>query len=496
MTSFRRLLAGTLACAALLSAQKAGALDSIELVPLATSIGQVPIVVTNAGDDSGRLFVATQQGRILVWDGAKLLPTPFLDISAIVNSTGGEQGLLGLVFHPSYESNGFFYVHYTNVPAGDSIIARFEVSAGDPNVANPASGTLVLFVDQPFENHNGGQLAFGPDGYLYLGFGDGGGGGDPNENAENLGALLGKILRIDVDGGTPYAIPPSNPFVATPGARGEVWDYGLRHPWRFFFDRLTGDLWIGDVGQHTRDEIDFEPAGSGGGRNYGWDHMEGSLCFEPTTDCNDGTLVLPVLEIDITGPECAVIGGPVYRGARHPDLYGRYLYGDACSGRFWTALPAGGGSFTSEEALLSDVRPSTFGEDEAGELYVGDLRGGVYRVQAPAPSCNVLMSDRSYGAGESVVVNGVGIANRGAFARPVELKIYLRLPGADPVAAVNIGATGSVVLSPGFDVTLGPLPLFGVTGTSTKGTYEFGCRVSEPSTGEVYDAAAVQFRVE
>jgi hypothetical protein len=203
-----------------------------------------------------------------------------------------------------------------------------------------------------------------------------------------------------------------------------------------------------------------------------------------------------VLEIDISGPECAVIGGPVYRGARHPDLYGRYFYADACSGRFWTALPAGGGVFTSEEVLLSAVRPSTFGEDEAGELYVGDLRGGVYRVQAPAPICEVMMNNRSYGIGQTVSVNGVRVANLGAFARPVELKIYVRAPGADPHAAANVGANGSVVLSPGFDVILGPLALFQVSAASTPGSYEFGCRVIEPSTGALHRASSALFRIE
>jgi glucose/arabinose dehydrogenase len=497
MTSLLPLarLAGCALLLLLLSA-RAFAQDSIELVPMATSLGQVPIVVTNAGDGSGRLFIATQQGRILVWDGTRILPTPFLDISSIVNSTEGEQGLLGLAFHPDYENNGYFYLHYTNKPAGDSVIIRYTVSATDPNRADPATIAFVLFVDQPFANHNGGQLAFGPDGHLYLGFGDGGGGGDPNENARNLNSLLGKILRIDVDGGSPYAVPPSNPFVGVPGARGEVWAYGLRHPWRFTFDSLTGDLWIGDVGQDLRDEVNFEPAGSGGGRNYGWDVMEGSLCFEPATNCVTTGLTMPVLESDIGDAECALIGGHVYRGARHPELYGRYLYGDACSGRFWTAEPDGAGGFTNEEVLLSPVRPSTFGEDEAGEIYVGDLRGGFFRVQTPAPNCTVLMNNRNYSVGQNVSVNGVNIANPSTFSRPVELKFYVRAPGSAPHAAVNVGATGSVALRPDFNATLGPLALFQVSASSVPGVYEFGCRISEPATGEVYDAASVQFRVQ
>lgn len=477
-------------------ATAARALDSIELVPVATSIGQVPIVVAHAPGDPGRLYVATQQGRILVWDGAAFLPTPFLDISSIVNTSHGEQGLLGFAFHPDYAANGLLYVHYTNQPAGDSLIVRFARSATDPNRADATSGTLVLFVDQPYPNHNGGQVVFGPDGFLYLGFGDGGGGGDPNENAENLGSLLGKILRIDVDGGAPYAIPPSNPFVGVAGAREEVWAYGLRHPWRFDFDPRTGDLWIGDVGQDAIEEVNFEPAGSGGGRNYGWDRMEGSLCFEPATGCNDGTLTLPVIEYPNAGfAECSVIGGNVYRGAQHPDLYGRYVYADACSGRFWTARPDGAGGFVAEEALVSPVRPSTFGSDAAGELYVGDLRGGFYRLRAPSPACDVTVLDTEHGPGDVVQIDAVRIRNPGAFARPVELKIWLRAPGVAPFAAVNGGANGGLSLAPGFDVTLGPFPLFAVGGATTPGRYEFGCTLLEPATGATYAGASAGFAI-
>lgn len=477
-------------------APAARALDSIELVPVATSIGQVPIAITHAPGDPDRLYVATQQGRILIWDGAALLPTPFLDISSIVNTSGGEQGLLGLDFHPDYASNGFLYVHYTNQPAGDSLIVRFTRSAADPDRADPASGTLVLFVDQPFANHNGGQVVFGPDGYLHLGFGDGGGGGDPNENAENLGSLLGKILRIDVDGGAPYAIPPDNPFVGVAGARAEVWAYGLRHPWRFDFDPLTGDLWIGDVGQTAVEEVNFEPAGSGGGRDYGWDRMEGSLCFEPATGCNDGTLTLPVIEYpNANAPECSVIGGTVYRGVLHPELWGRYLYADACSGRFWAAVPDGSGGFTSEEVLLSPVRPSTFGTDAAGELYVGDLRGGVYRVRPPAPRCLVVATDTSVSAGEVLTVDQLRVQNFSAFARPVELKLWLRSPGEAPFGAISLGATGSLVLPPGFDALLGPIPLLQVDGATTRGRYEFGCTLLEPATGATYAGASAAFAI-
>src|SRR5690349_11300457 len=251
-----------------------------------------PVSITHAGDN--RLFITEQAGRIMIYDGTRLLPEPFLDIRNLVSS-GNERGLLSLAFHPRYAQNGFFYVNYTNV-SGNTVVARYSVSPADPNRANPSSAVLILGVNQPFANHNGGQMQFGPDGYLYIGLGDGGGGGDPGNRAQNLNDLLGKILRIDVDSGSPYAIPASNPFVGSTNVRGEIWSYGLRNPWRFSFDRETGDLWIADVGQGTWEEIDFQPATSIGGENYGWRRMEGSHCFNPSTNCNNGivSLTLPV----------------------------------------------------------------------------------------------------------------------------------------------------------------------------------------------------------
>jgi glucose/arabinose dehydrogenase len=230
-----------------------------------------------------------------------------------------------VAFHPNYVGNGFFYVSYTDA-AGDSVIARYSVSA-DPNRADLASGVILLTITQPFSNHNGGQLQFGPDGYLYISIGDGGSGGDPQNNGQNLGNLLGKILRIDVASGFPFAVPADNPFVGVGGAREEIWSYGLRNPWRFSFDRLTGDLFIGDVGQSSWEEVDFQPAGSAGGENYGWRLMEGSSCFNPSTDCNNGTLTLPIREYDHT-VGCSVTGGYRYRGSANFDLEGFYFYGD------------------------------------------------------------------------------------------------------------------------------------------------------------------------
>ena len=375
----RRSGASTLGLALLLLAggHAAQADEPLELELLAEGLSQ-PLGLTHAGDGSGRLFILEQAGRILIHDGTGVLATPFLDLSSRVGCCG-ERGLLGLAFHPDYAANGFLFVDYTD-SSGRTIISRFAVSA-DPNRADASSETEVLSFAQPFANHNGGQLAFGPDGYLYIGSGDGGGGGDQQNNGQQLDTLLGKILRIDVDG-LPLAIPPDNPFVGDPAARDEIWAYGLRNPWRFSFDRHTGDLFIADVGQERREEVDFQGAGSPGGENYGWRRMEGSLCFQPSSGCNDGSLVLPILEYD-HGLGCSVTGGYVYRGEAAPGLRGTYLFGDFCSGRIWGATPGASGVWSAVELADTELSISSFGEDEAGELYVVDLAGAVYRLSSP-----------------------------------------------------------------------------------------------------------------
>jgi glucose/arabinose dehydrogenase len=364
-----------------------------------------PVAMSHAGEGSGRLFVVLQGGRIVIFDGAQVLSPPFLDITSLVLS-GGEQGLLGLAFHPNYEGNGFFYVNYTNI-AGDIVIARYSVS-GDSNRADPSSGAILLTIPhQPFSNHNGGQLQFGPDGYLYIGVGDGGSGGDPQDNGQDLGTLLGKILRIDVDGGAPYAIPPDNPFVGTAGALDEIWAWGLRNPWRFSFDRLTGDVFIGDVGQASWEEIDFQPANSTGGENYGWRLMEGNNCFNPPTNCNDGTLTLPILQYGHTLGRCSVTGGYRYRGSANPDLEGMYFYGDYCTGRIWGAQEDGMGGWTTTELLDRSFLISTFGEDEAGELYVADFSQGVIYQIVQANSASNASSSSSGGGGGCFIATAV-----------------------------------------------------------------------------------------
>ena len=351
----------------------------LELTEVASGL-QSPTAIVHPGDGSSRLFVLEQPGRIRVVVDGRLRTAPFLDISSRISS-GGEQGLLGLAFHPRFEENGRFFINYTDT-AGDTVVAEYAVAAGDRDRAAPDSERVLLVVDQPYRNHNGGGLAFGPDGYLYVSLGDGGSAGDPEGNGQDLGTLLGSLLRLDIDSGDPYAIPDDNPFLNQDGARPEIWAYGLRNPWRFSFDRATGDLWIADVGQNVWEEINFQSAAGAGGENYGWNVMEGAHCFEPAGGCDREGLVLPVLEYD-HDQGCSITGGYRYRGTAIPGLQGAYLFGDYCSGRIWGAYGAEG-EWSSLPLLSSGLRISAFGEDEAGELYVADHGGGaIYRI---APS--------------------------------------------------------------------------------------------------------------
>ncbi|MBV8547013.1 MAG: PQQ-dependent sugar dehydrogenase [Acidobacteria bacterium] len=349
--------------------------QDVALQPIATGLDQ-PVALTHAGDT--RLFITEQTGTIRIYDALGLRATPFLDIRSIVLS-GGERGLLSVAFHPQYRDNGLFFVYYTN-RNGDNNVARYKVTS-DPDRADPASGTILLTIPHPtFANHNGGQLQFGPDGFLYIGTGDGGSGGDPNNNAQNLNQLLGKILRIDVDHGLPYTIPPSNPFATRPGARGEIWAYGVRNPWRFSFDRVTGDLWIGDVGQDAFEEVDFQPATSIGGENYGWRKMEGQHCYNPSSNCVDPGVVFPLLEYSHAGGACSISGGYRYRGTQIASLKGAYLYGDYCTGTIFKGTQFGT-NWSPSTLLATTLRISAFGEDLSGELYVMDVaRGIVYKI--------------------------------------------------------------------------------------------------------------------
>jgi glucose/arabinose dehydrogenase len=339
-----------------------------------------PLGIISAGD--ARLFIVQQSGTIAIWDGTRILPTPFLDVRSLV-SCCNERGLLGLAFHPHYAANGLFFIYYT-APGGDVTIARHAVSASNANVADPASRAVLLTIPHSqFANHNGGQLQFGPDGYLYAGIGDGGNAGNPTNSAQDLTQLLGKLLRIDVDS-PPYAIPASNPFATRPNVRGEIWAYGLRNPWRFSFDRETGDLWIADVGQNLYEEVDLQPAASAGGENYGWRLMEATHCYNPTTNCPTVGLVMPILEYSHTFG-CSITGGYRYRGARFPRLRGTYFYADYCSGRIWGATQTNG-VWTSKIMLSTPLRGITsFGEDTTGEVYLVDANTGVlYQLVDPS----------------------------------------------------------------------------------------------------------------
>ncbi len=402
---------------------------TISLTPIITSGLTSPVAMTNAGDGSGRLFINEQAGTIRIWNGTSLLATPFLDIHTLV-SCCVEQGLLSAAFHPSYASNGFFFVYYTDTssPNYNLVIARYKVSSGDPNLADPTSGVVLLSIPHPTNNnHNGGQLQFGPDGYLYIGTGDGGSGDDPPCNAQNNQVLLGKLLRIDVDQNvsTPpyYGIPPTNPFAGLGNPQDKIWDKGLRNSWRYSFDRTTGDLYIGDVGQNAWEEIDFEPAGGPGGVNYGWKVMEGfhcggggtSSCPVGTPPCNDPSYTLPILEYSHSFG-CSVTGGYVYRGLQFPGLHGYYLYSDYCSGRIWGAARNAAGAWSTNELLMSGLNVSSFGQDEQARLYVVGLGGQVSRIDSstswPLPTISsisppaVIAGDPTF----TLTVDGSGFA--------------------------------------------------------------------------------------
>ncbi len=337
-----------------------------------------PILVTNAGDGSGRMFVVEQTGRVRVLAGGPS-GSPFLDIGSRI-TFGGEQGLLGLAFHPSFATNGKLFVDYTRAGDGATVIDEYRVTTNPNDVDETATRRQILAIAQPYPNHNGGGIAFGPDGFLYIGMGDGGSGGDPQDRAQNVNSFLGKMLRIDVNGtsaGKAYRVPPSNPFVGRTGL-DEIWAYGLRNPWRWSFDRITGDLWIGDVGQARYEEIDRSTATSGRGRgvNYGWDDMEGNHCFEPLSGCLTAGRTLPLVEYSHAGSgggNCAVTGGYVYRGQRYTLLRGGYLFADYCSGRIWIVSATATRPATPRLLLDTSALISSFGQSQAGELSVVDL---------------------------------------------------------------------------------------------------------------------------
>jgi glucose/arabinose dehydrogenase len=373
------------------------AYSGVVLAQVASGISS-PTDIQNARDGSSRIFFVQQTGQIIVWKNGVVLPTAFLNISSLIMA-GSEQGLLGLAFHPDYRNNGYFYVNYTRSPDGATVVARYSRSTTDPDVADMQSAVVLLTIAQPYANHNGGAVRFGPDGYLYIGMGDGGSGNDPQNHAQDLTSLLGKMLRIDVNtttGQLPYGIPPDNPFVGSPqpGVHNEIWACGLRNPWRFSFDRVAGDLFIGDVGQSAREEIDFIRAGTAGGINFGWRVMEGTQCTNlgGGPPCNDHSFTPPIVEYDHS-QGCSITGGYLYRGRAVPELIragppttgqlfnGIYVYADFCSGTIWRMSATTAGGVSNSVLLASGLLITAFGEDENGEIYVADARAAkIYRL--------------------------------------------------------------------------------------------------------------------
>jgi glucose/arabinose dehydrogenase len=360
-----------LAAAGSASGRTTNAASPVNLVAIASGFSQ-PVYLTNAGDGSGRIFVVERAGRIEIVQDGKPAATPFLDIRARLRSSGSEQGLLSVAFPPDFAAKRYFYVDYTNKQGvGNVTVSRFSLSAGNPNVADPATEQVLLNVTKPFANHNGGLLQFGPDGYLYIGVGDGGGAGDIDNHAQDPNSNLGKLLRMDTEhGGAPVA---------------QVYALGLRNPWRFSFDAANGDLYIGDVGQELYEEVDYLFAGTPPGTNFGWHVAEGLHCFNAPT-CSTAGFVPPVAEYAHNpGGNCAIIGGYVYRGALNPDLNGAYFYSDECSGRLWDMKRDATGGWQSQLMLETGLTPTSFGADEAGELYLLDYGGTIYQLRSTAP---------------------------------------------------------------------------------------------------------------
>ncbi len=360
----------------------AGSPPAIGLDPVATGFAS-PLGIVSSHDGTNRLFVVEQGGTVRIIENGSVRPLPFLDVRGRTLS-GGERGLLGLAFHPDYRCNGRFFVDYTD-RNGNTVVAEYGVSADNPDRADPDAVATLLHITQPFPNHNGGDLVFGPDRMLYIGMGDGGSGGDPSGNGQSLNAMLGKLLRIDVDhpsGGNPYGIPDGNCAGCAEGALREIYAYGLRNPWRFTFDRANGDLWIGDVGQGKYEEIDTVAAGQASGRNFGWNRMEGRHCYPDGDSCDKSGLTLPITEVDHSSGDCSITGGYVYRGSAIPGLVGRFLYSDFCSGII-RQLDPGAADGAPSILLQSGRNIVSFGEDDAGELYVADIgNGAVLKVVA------------------------------------------------------------------------------------------------------------------
>lgn len=354
----------------------AQSVKSIHLEPVMEGL-DFPTYMTH--DHDGRMFIVEKSGRILIAKDWVLQETPFLDIRDKVGSEGSEQGLLSIAFHPKYKENGRFFINYTNLE-GHTVLARYEVQADNPDTADTSTEYIMMIIGQPFAVHNGGLLEFGPDGYLYASVGDGGTSGDFFSNAQNNSNLLGTMLRLDVDFADPYAIPADNPFTTNDDIRNEIWSFGLRNPWRFSFDPLTGDLFIADVGQFDWEEINFQEAGSSGGQNYGWDILEGNHCYN-RDECDAEGLIMPIAEYNHRDGGCAITGGYVYRGSQYPEMDGNYFFADYCSGKIWGLVQEENGNWLTNELIDSDQLFSSFGRDKQGELYIlGFTSGTIFQL--------------------------------------------------------------------------------------------------------------------
>jgi len=357
-----------------LIASSFGFSQTIALESFATGFSN-PVEIAHAGDS--RLFVVERGGNIKIANAnGTVNATPFLTVTSLISS-GGERGLLGLAFHPNYSSNGYFYINYTNT-AGNTVIARYSVNSSNPNLADAGSASVLLTISQPFSNHNGGSIKFGPDGYLYIGMGDGGSGGDPGNRAQNINELLGKMLRIDVNSGTPYGIPANNPYLGVAGA-DEIWAIGLRNPWKFSFNRNNGDLWIADVGQDAFEEIN-KVTSTQGGLNYGWRCYEGNNTYNTTTGCPaQSTMTFPLAVTAHSAGNCSITGGYVYTGTLYPNFQNKYFFTDYCSPRIGMVDNSGNITYSTNFSGNSFV---TFGEDMNGELYIGAINNGtIYKIK-------------------------------------------------------------------------------------------------------------------